>query len=93
MAENTEILFTLHQTLRNTDKQPTVPYSASWLFAPNSRLAIRKQHTYLSEINIRISEIYLQKTAISKQKRNETSLKFGGVKKIYYLCIRKKIRL
>lgn len=76
-----------------SQEQPTVPYSASRLFAPNSLLAIRKQHTYLSEINIRTSEIDLPKTAISKQKRNETSLKFGGFKKIYYLCTRKKIRL
>ena len=35
----------------------------------------------------------LPKTAISKQKRNETSLKFGGVKKIYYLCTRKKDKI
>lgn len=56
-------------------------------------MAIRKQHTYLSDINIRTSEIYLQKTAISKQKRNETSLKFGGLKKIYYLCTRKKNKI
>ena len=45
-------------------EQPTVPYSASRLSAPNSLLPIRKQHTYLSEINIRTSEIYLPKTEI-----------------------------
>ncbi len=56
-------------------------------------MAIRKQHTYISEINIRTSEIYLPKTAISKQKRYETSLKFGEFKKIYYLCIRKKDKI
>ena len=76
-----------------SSEQLTVPYSASRLFAPNSLLTIRKQHTYLSEINIRTSEIYLPKTTISKQKRNETSLKFGGFKKIYYLCTRKKDKI
>lgn len=30
---------------------------------------------------------------MSKQKRNETSLNFGGLKKIYYLCIRKKDKI
>ena len=79
--------------MTGSSEQLTVPYSASRLFAPNSLLAIRKQHTYLSEINIRTSEFYLPKTTMSKQKRNETSLKFGGLKKIYYLCTRKKDKI
>ncbi|MDA6854676.1 hypothetical protein OSL50_26370, partial [Escherichia coli] len=59
----------------------------------NENTLLDYTYTYLSEINIRTSEIYLPKTAISKQKRNETSLKFGGFKKIYYLCTRKKDKI